>query len=94
MTDRAQNQHDKEQHTQKKGREPDFDVLQIIGNGEHARPMKIGSLWNSSQSDNMVGDTVHGKLVVKPRPSKEDLEALRKNATDSLSVKQTNTLSH
>lgn len=70
------------------GRKPDFDVVQMLGNGEKARFVNIGALWQIPASGNLVGDTVHGKMLIKPRTGKDELLALRARQSKEKSQNQ------
>ncbi len=68
-----------------KGRLPDYEALQEMGQGYKTRLMKIGALWKSPKSDYLIGDTVHGKIILKPR---EALEKMRNEKAQDNAIKQ------
>ncbi|WCN09992.1 hypothetical protein [Marinomonas mediterranea] len=64
-----------------KGRQPDYDALQINDNGGNKPSFtNIGPAWNSSASNNIVCRTVHGTIILKPRTPKEALKEMREQS--------------
>ncbi len=64
-------------NTQNSGSDNGYDVLLKQESRGKTRFYNIGTVWNSSRSDNLVGDTAYGPVIIKPRASKEELDKLR-----------------
>ncbi|XOV77453.1 MAG: hypothetical protein ACFHVJ_10880 [Aestuariibacter sp.] len=78
-----------------KGREPDYDVFQEMGDGRNTRLHNIGAVWKSNRSESLIGETVHTqRIVLIPRASKEDLDALRDNKQQKEQPQQDKGISH
>lgn len=68
----------------KKGRQPDYDLTLVMGeNTPHQTFYDIGALWKSSQSDNLVGSSIYGKVIARPRQPKEVLQEMRTQAPEA-----------
>jgi hypothetical protein len=65
-----------------KGRQPDYDMAQQVRMGKNQRLVDIGAMWESD-SGYISGDTVHGRIVLKPRNKKEALEEIRNETAKS-----------
>jgi hypothetical protein len=59
-----------------KGRQPDYDVHQVLGEGDKSQWMKIGAVWEGKDGY-LSGNTVHGKIVLQSREAKETLQQMR-----------------
>lgn len=69
-----------------------FEVLNEVGKGEHSHLLKTGAVWKSSKSDCFIGDTVHGKVILKPILPKEELDALREQQSQKASQQMDNNI--
>tara|TARA_Y100000766_G_C18772482_1_gene539022 strand:- start:494 stop:817 length:324 start_codon:yes stop_codon:yes gene_type:complete len=62
-----------------KGRQPDWDVMQVMPSGRGTRLINIGAFWDAPNG-NASGDTVYGRFVLKRR---EKLEEMREQNEQS-----------
>lgn len=58
------------------GRQPDYDVLQEVQMGRHKQLMHIGGVFENDKGY-IVGQTLHGKLVLAPTQAREALQEMR-----------------
>lgn len=70
----TQNQSDMGQPN--KNRQPDYEVLQVTGEGDNSQWLKIGAVWQGKDGY-LTGKTVHGKIVLQSREAKEALQKMR-----------------
>lgn len=59
-----------------KGRKPDYEVHQIMGEGNKSQWVKIGAVWEGKDGY-LSGETVHGKIVLQSRHAREALQNMR-----------------
>ena len=77
---------------QSKGREPDYDMIRINENiGRNPDFINVGPLWKSRSSENLIGNTAYGRIMIKPRTPKEGLEEIRQEAKQNPSQTVTKT---
>ena len=65
-----------------KGREPDYNVHQVIEGEERDNWVKIGAMWEG-KNGYISGDTVHGRIVLQTRTPKEALDEMREQKQKS-----------
>lgn len=70
-----------------KGKAPTHEIRQIVGEGDKAQFVKIGSLWEG-KNESLSGNTVHGRMYIKSLKAEKALTEMRENKTQGQAVEQ------